>query len=82
MNEIDEYENKKRKQISLMRSILDYGIGIAIIAAGVFLFFRDKMKLDFNDKFPPNNTDKLIGVICVLYGGWRIYRGYKKNYFK
>jgi hypothetical protein len=82
MNEIEEYENKKRKQIALMRSLLDYGIGVMIIVAGAFLFFRDKMDLSFNEKYPPNSTDKIIGIICVLYGGWRIYRGYKKNYFK
>ena len=79
---LDEYEKRKRKQIGLMRSLLDYGIGAMIFAAGVFLFFRDKMELDFNETFPPNMTDKLFGGLCILYGAWRIYRGYKKNYFK
>lgn len=82
MDEIDEYENKKRKQISLMRSLLDYGIGVMIILAGIFLFFRDKMDIEFNERYVPNTTDKIIGVVCVLYGAWRIYRGYKKNYFR
>jgi ketopantoate hydroxymethyltransferase len=79
---IEDYEEKKRKQISLMRSILDYGIGAGIIAFGLFLFFRDMFELEFNEKFKPNFTDKLIAIVFVLYGSWRIYRGYKKNYFK
>lgn len=79
---LEEYEKRKRRQVSNMRSVLDYGIGTIIILAGVFLFFRDRMDLAFNETFPPNIIDKLFGGLCVLYGGWRIYRGYKKNYFK
>lgn len=79
---LEEYERKRRKQVANMRSILDYGIGIAIVIAGLFLFFRNRMDLTFNETYPPNSSDKWIGVICVLYGAWRIYRGYKKNYFK
>jgi len=78
----DEYESKKRKQISFMKSLLDYGMGLIILLAGLFFFFRDKFQLSFNEKFPPNDTDKIFGVICMLYGCWRLYRGYKKNYFK
>lgn len=79
---IEEYEERKRKQIAGMRSLLDYGIGTAIIIAGLFLFFRDKFDLDFNERYIPNSTDKIMGIVCVVYGAWRIYRGYKKNYFK
>ncbi len=78
----EEYENRRRKQVSLMRSILDYGIGLLIVVAGVFLFFRASFDLEFNEKFPPNYWDKIFGIICVAYGAWRIYRGYKKNYFR
>ncbi len=79
---LEDYEKRKRRQIGLMRSLLDYGIGTLIFVAGLFLFFRDKLDLDFNETFPPNITDKLFGGLCILYGAWRIYRGYKKNYFK
>jgi len=34
------------------------------------------------EKFPPDDIDKILGVICIIYGSWRIYRGYQKNYFK
>jgi hypothetical protein len=79
---IDEYEKKKRKQIASMRAILDYGLGIVITGFGTFLFFRNKMDVSLNERFPPNDIDKIFGVICVIYGAWRIYRGYKKNYFR
>lgn len=79
---IEEYEKRKRRQVALMKSMLDYGMGLLILAAGIFFFFRNKLDLSFNERFPPNDMDKIFGVICVIYGAWRIYRGYKKNYFR
>ncbi|MEI9810416.1 MAG: hypothetical protein WDO16_22480 [Bacteroidota bacterium] len=79
---IEEYEKKRKKQVSSMRVIMDYAMGAVILLLGCFFIFRDKFKLDFNDSFPANYLDKVFGGICVLYGAWRIYRGYKKNYFK
>lgn len=78
----EEYEKKKRKQIGFMKSLLDYGMGLIILIAGVIFFFRDKFHFSFNETFPPNDTDKIFGAICMVYGCWRIYRGYKKNYFR
>jgi hypothetical protein len=78
----EEYERKKRKQIASMRSLMDYGMGLLIVLAGLFFFLRDKFKLPLNERFPPNDIDKIFGIIAIIYGAWRIYRGYKKNYFK
>lgn len=78
----EEYEKRKRQQVSFMRSLMDYGVGIIIIFTGVFLFFRDQFDIAFNERYPPNIWDKILGVVCLLYGAWRIYRGYKKNYFR
>lgn len=77
----EDYEKRKKKQVSLMRSVLDYGMGLLILALGVFFFFRNTFDIPFNEKFPPNEIDKIFGAVCLLYGSWRIYRGYKKNYF-
>lgn len=78
----EEYEKKKRKQIIFMRSLMDYGMGILFFAVGIFFLFGDK----FNIKLGNSNVDpflgKAFGVISILYGTWRIYRGYKKNYFR
>lgn len=79
----EEYEKKKRKQISLMRSLLDYGMGLLILLGGLLFFFRQQLgNISFNRRFPPNDMDKIFGAMCLLYGAWRIYRGYKKNYFR
>jgi len=78
----EEYEKKKRRQVSLMRSLLDYGMGFIILLIGIFFVFRNRLDISFNEDFPPNDIDKIFGGICILYGCWRIYRGYKKNYFR
>lgn len=78
---LEEYEKKKKKQVSFTRSILDYGMGVIILILGVVFFFHQKLKIQVNDRFSPNAV-KLLGVLFVLYGVWRIYRGYKKNYFQ
>lgn len=77
----EEYEKKRRKEVSLMKSIMDYGMGILIILAGLLFLFHNKLNIPLGD----NSTsifDKFFGVMCLLYGGWRVYRGYKKNYFR
>ena len=79
---IEEYERQKRKRLAQRRSIMDYSIGVIIVCTGFFFLLRNKFALDFNEKFPPNEMDKIFGAICLLYGAWRIYRGYKKNYFR
>jgi hypothetical protein len=79
---VEEYEKQKRKRLIGRRMTMDYAIGILIVITGIFFFIRDRFKIQFNESFPPNDMDKIFGVICLLYGGWRIYRGYKKNYFR
>ncbi len=74
-----EKENNRQKQALKMRAVMDYAVGSMIILAGFFFFFREYYDMSFNERFPPNYLDKLFGVVCVFYGGWRIYRGYKKT---
>jgi hypothetical protein len=62
----------------LMRSMLDYAMGILYLGVGMFMIFPEKLG------FEMEGFDKIFrfifGAICVLYGGWRIYRGIRKDY--
>ncbi len=40
-------------------------------------YFNTGLEARFDDP-----VMKGFGAVCMLYGGFRIYRGYKKNYFK
>lgn len=79
---LEEYEKRKRKEVSVARSVKDYVMGIVILLLGIFFFFRNRFDLDLNRSFPPDLTDKILGVVSMIYGSWRIYRGYQKKYFK
>ncbi len=73
------FKEKRTRNFSTMRSILDYTMGVLYIAAAAFLFFAEKMGLEMV------NFDKsfryIFGSICLMYGFWRLYRGYRKDYF-
>ncbi len=73
------FEEKRRTAYSWRRSILDYGMGVIIAGFGIFFLLADKFKIDF--AIDPTMR-YLFSGLCLLYGGFRIYRGYKKNYFK
>ncbi|HNR17115.1 MAG TPA: hypothetical protein PKG90_10670 [Chitinophagaceae bacterium] len=80
----EEYENKKRKQIAGMKSLMDYGMGILILLMGLFFLFRLKLgNIPINERLgQPDTIEKVFGVFCIIYGAWRIYRGYQKKYFR
>ena len=71
-------EAQKGKNYILRRSILDYGRGAIILGFGLFLLFADKFGIEFTMR--PVLRYLLSGVF-IIYGAFRIYTGYKKNYF-
>jgi hypothetical protein len=77
---IEEYESQRQKQISQMRTITNYGMGIVFLCAGIFFLVYESLNIDFGRE--PSGIDKVIGIMFAAYGAWRIYRGYKKNYFR
>jgi hypothetical protein len=68
-------EQQLRRQIRL-RSYYDFGMGILWIVAGVFFLGYRKLGMDFD--FDPLVT-AIFGSACILYGVFRIWRGYKSN---
>jgi hypothetical protein len=75
----EEYENRKKSARVLMVSLVDYAMGVIILLAGLFFSIRAKFHLDINDRYPPDDTDKIFGIVCILYGCWRVYRGYSRQ---
>ena len=81
---LEEYERKKRSRMAQMRSVKDYGMGFFIILIGLFFLFREKLgRISLGDTLgKPDALEKAFGILCLVYGSWRVYRGVKKNYFK
>ncbi len=71
-------QDNRKKQYTLMRSILDYGMGVIILLCGAFFLFSEKLGYRFElEPF----FRYFFAFLCIIYGGWRIYRGYQKNYY-
>ena len=74
----NEDPDRREKGYILMRTILDVGMGLMILGFGVFFIFASR----FGFEIRGGDTFRyLFGFLCVVYGGWRVYRGFKKNYF-
>lgn len=78
---IEEYEQKRRKQVGRMRSVVDYTMGALFTLLGIYFLIYESMGWNVFDR-EPSSIDYFIGGLFIVYGAWRIYRGYKKNYFR
>ncbi|MEO7524650.1 MAG: hypothetical protein ABIT58_11180 [Ferruginibacter sp.] len=82
---LQEFEKEKLSQrekgMIRMRSIMDFGMGLLWLAMGVFMIFIKQFHTGLEARFD-DPTMKAFGGVCVLYGAFRIYRGYRKNYLR
>ncbi|MBX2920333.1 MAG: hypothetical protein KF741_13935 [Ferruginibacter sp.] len=82
---LEEFEKEqlsdREKGYIRMRSIMDYGMGLLWTAMGVFIIFIKKFSLDLAERYD-SGVFKVFGIVCVIYGLFRIYRGYKKKYLR
>jgi hypothetical protein len=82
---LEEFEKEqpsdRDKNIIRMRSITNYTMGIFFIAVGFFFMFPTKYSAEFLGRYD-SSTMKMFAVICWVYGLFRLFRGYSKNYFK
>ncbi|MCX6314851.1 MAG: hypothetical protein NTX08_08985 [Sphingobacteriales bacterium] len=78
--EKDEISERDKGYIR-MRSMMDFGMGVLWASMGVFLIFIKKFSTDLASRFD-DPMIKVFGGVCVVYGLFRMYRGYKKNYLR
>ncbi|RYZ25174.1 MAG: hypothetical protein EOO10_18955 [Chitinophagaceae bacterium] len=79
---IEEFQEKQRQQGTKMRSVMDYIMGTVFFLIGLYFMFYQKLGIKMILNREPSNMDYIIGGLFMLYGSWRIYRGYKKNYYR
>ena len=80
---LEEFEKEpltnRQKNYLRMRSLMDYGMGLLWASMGIFLIFIKQFNTGLEAVYDP--AMKVFGGICLVYGGFRIFRGYKKNYY-
>lgn len=80
LEEFEEDIDPKTKRYLMMKSIMDWGMGIIYIGIGMLILFAGKLHL-YNE-FAASIVGKIFAVLILLYGSWRIYRGIKKDYIR
>ncbi|HMC99222.1 MAG TPA: hypothetical protein VKH37_03685 [Ferruginibacter sp.] len=86
---LEEFEKEqisdRDKGYIRMRSIMDLGMGTLWMALGLFLIFVKKLNANFAKNLAERFDETMLyvfGGICIVYGLFRIWRGYKKNYLR
>lgn len=78
---IEDFQEKQRKRTARVRSFMDFTMGSLLFLVGIWFLIYDKVGINvFNRE--PSDIDYVIGGLFIVYGVWRIYRGYKKDYFQ
>ena len=73
---IQDFQEKSKKQGLVFRSIYDYVMGVLWLGVGVVFLFQKKFGLNLGLDLA---LTIIFEVSCLLYGSFRIYRGYKKK---
>lgn len=75
----NKFESNRRKNYVTMRMLYDFTMAGLIIAMSVILFFGDRFGLPIISDLDPVLRYSFAGL-CLLYGGFRLYRGIKHDY--
>jgi hypothetical protein len=82
---LEEFENEelsdREKNLVRMKSITNYVMGVFFIGVGFAFLFPPATMIKKLEGYDPTMIT-LFAFICFIYGAFRIYRGYAKNYFR
>lgn len=78
---IEEFQEQQRRKVSRARSLMDFTMGGILVLAGIFFIVYRYVGIKLG-KYEPKDLDFVIGAVFILYGIWRMYRGYKKDYYR
>jgi len=79
----EDLRGQQRKGYTTMRSVYDMGVGVFITIIGIIMLFGTKLGVPALKVFVEDRDPFLLGIfggLCLLYGIFRLYRGFKKNY--
>lgn len=71
------FKERREKNYIKMRRIRDITMAALILVIGILALFADYFGLVLTID---NTIRYLFGALCILYGGFRLYRGIKQDY--
>jgi hypothetical protein len=75
----EHFRDKQQKSYTLMRMTYDLTMSVLILGMAVVLLFSERLKIEQISSID-TTFRYLFGGICILYGGFRLYRGIKRDY--
>lgn len=75
----EQHESKHQKAFNTLQSIRHIAMALLFTAMGVMMLFAEKLKIEQLLSFD-NIFRYFFGGICFLYGGFRLFRAFKKEY--
>ena len=69
-----ESQQKSRPPHNI-RVMFDWVMGLIYLGVGIVLTFAPWLGIIF--RFPPADVAPIFGTACIIYGGFRFYRGIK-----
>ena len=75
----NEHRDSQRKSYILMRFTYDITMAVLLLGMAVVMFFASKFNIEQLGAIDPTFR-YMFGGICLLYGGFRLYRGIKRDY--
>lgn len=76
--DIQDQQGRRRRLSDQVHSIRDFTMGVLYVGAGLFLFFYRHWGIQVDLISRPVEIG--LGIIVLVYGGWRIVRGIQKKY--
>ncbi|MEI7629034.1 MAG: hypothetical protein WCJ80_12380 [Bacteroidota bacterium] len=75
----ESFRDRQQKGYTIMRMTYDLAMALLILGMAVVMLFPEKLKIQ--QIMAVDDTFRyLFGGICILYGGFRLYRGIKRDY--
>jgi len=78
---LEEFQEEQQKKVARVRSVMDFTMGILLVVLGCFFLIYGELGIKLRGK-EHTSLDYVIGAIFIVYGIWRVYRGYKKDYYR
>ncbi|MBI1341525.1 MAG: hypothetical protein GC171_01190 [Terrimonas sp.] len=74
-----EFERKDKQQKLPLHSLYNYIMGVVWLAVGLFFIFHKRLGYDLGRLQDDPVLSNIFGVSAILYGSFRLYRGYSKK---
>lgn len=79
---VNDYKERNRKSAALARTIYNVSFGIIVLAVGIVMLLLNQINNETLNSYL-GYLDPLLrylfGGLCLIYGSWRLYRGFKKE---